>query len=260
MPNWTMNGLVCHEDDLKRILDPAGNVDFNRILPMPEELQIENGSITFLAEKYLAAFEANDGAAMRELEKQLPSGIRVNGEERDISTTGDLLEAGRLYRSNRERFGAPTWFEWSIENWGTKWNACHTEIADLGGAWRAVTFDTAWCPPGEELRAAMFDGFEHVFHMEAYDEDYDDIYCTNDFYTGDSLFPVPSIFQEISDDGNLTAMYAPSVTAGALDDLDAALMKDKVPEGLDLEAEAFDMREASGGLERGGGPVMGNER
>ena len=262
MPNWTTNGLICHEDDLKSILDAEGNVDFNRVLPMPEELQITRGSITDLAEKYLAAFEAGDKTAMGDIEKHLPLSIGIKGEKRDISNARALLDVGRLYRSNRERFGAPTWYEWSCDKWGTKWNACNTEVADLGGGWRAVTFDTAWCPPDDNLLSKMFDGFGHIFHMEAYDEDYDGIYCTSAFYTGDTLHLLPSVFQEILDGEFLTAMYAPSITASALDELDAAPAygREAQDTGLDLEAEGRDMREVSGVMEPADGPARENER
>lgn len=266
MPNWTMNGLICHEDDLKMILDARGNVDFNRVCRMPEELRMESGTITDLAEMYLAAFEANDEAAMGEIEKRLPTSVHIMGKERDISNARDLLDVGRMYRSNRERFGAPTWYEWSIENWGTKWNACNTEVSDLGGAWRAVTFDTAWCPPGEELRMALFDGFEHVFHMEAYDEDYSGIYCTSDICTGTPYLAMGSVFRETQEsDGDYTyttAMFDPAVTSDILDALDAALLRERGAEaiGLDLDAEARDMREASDGLGCGDAPERKNER
>lgn len=266
MPNWTTNGLICHEDDLKTILDAEGNVDFNRIRPMPKDLLMESGTVTRLAEKYLAAFEANDEAAMGEIEKRLPTSVRVMGKERDISSARDLLDVGRMYRSNRERFGAPTWYEWSFVNWGTKWNACDTEVADIGGSWRAVTFDTAWCPPGGELLAEMFSGFKHVFHMEAYNEDYSGIYCTSDICTGEPYLAEGSVFREIQEsDGDYTyttAMFDPTFTSDILDALDAALLRERGAEavGLDLDAEARDMSEASDGLSRGNAPERQNER
>jgi hypothetical protein len=48
----------------------------------------------------------------------------------------------------------PAWYEWSVDNWGTKWNAradtCddpqRRDNADGSTTW-SVTFDTAWSPP-----------------------------------------------------------------------------------------------------------------
>jgi len=49
---------------------------------------------------------------------------------------------------NKRTFGASTWYEWSIENWGTKWNAYST--SQYGNA---IAFDTAWSMPDPIFRA-----------------------------------------------------------------------------------------------------------
>ena len=46
MPNWTTNYLACHEDDLRSIVNDQGDVDFNLVAPMPEKLDITQGSVT----------------------------------------------------------------------------------------------------------------------------------------------------------------------------------------------------------------------
>ena len=50
---------------------------------------------------------------------------------------------GRQYVSNYEKYGAATWYGWSIRNWGTKWNAGETVILDCD----TIQFDTAWSNP-----------------------------------------------------------------------------------------------------------------
>jgi len=43
--------------------------------------------------------------------------------------------------------GLPNWYTWNNENWGTKWNSCHTEIIEDERDGLTYTFDTAWdCP------------------------------------------------------------------------------------------------------------------
>jgi hypothetical protein len=51
------------------------------------------------------------------------------------------------HKANIEKYGAPTWYEWSIEHWGTKWNACDAEVTDNGEGSLHVNFDTAWSFP-----------------------------------------------------------------------------------------------------------------
>lgn len=55
--------------------------------------------------------------------------------------------------ANKAEYEGGGWYDWNIENWGTKWNACEVsrEISYLEShnETYAVTynFDTAWSPP-----------------------------------------------------------------------------------------------------------------
>lgn len=53
-------------------------------------------------------------------------------------------EAKRLL----EKYGARDWYEWGVENWGTKWNSDETEIIDDG----TVKFNTAWNTPEKVIK------------------------------------------------------------------------------------------------------------
>lgn len=52
-----------------------------------------------------------------------------------------------------DAIGCKNWYDWSISNWGTKWNAVDTEILDTDTdpsndtAETTVQFQTAWCAP-----------------------------------------------------------------------------------------------------------------
>ena len=52
--------------------------------------------------------------------------------------------------ANVKKYGYPTWYEWQIANWGTKWDLtdCTSEVDDDGYS-VTLTFDTAWSPPIE---------------------------------------------------------------------------------------------------------------
>jgi len=53
-------------------------------------------------------------------------------------------------RQNVEQYGYPTWYEFALANWGTKW-----DIGENADAYRdedrevTIWFNTAWCPPIE---------------------------------------------------------------------------------------------------------------
>ena len=58
------------------------------------------------------------------------------------------------------REGIPTWYDWQIENWGTKWNACSNEdvvIEKLSDRLTTATyrFLTAWDAPRPVIAAII---------------------------------------------------------------------------------------------------------
>lgn len=68
----------------------------------------------------------------------------------------DAIEAGLIRKENNEFFQTilprpaseeENWYEWNVNNWGTKWEASihDWERQDDNTIW--VSFDTAWSPP-----------------------------------------------------------------------------------------------------------------
>ena len=50
-------------------------------------------------------------------------------------------------KDEEDDFRMPSWWDWRVQNWGTKWNSyeCALELDDLDML--RYTFDTAWGPP-----------------------------------------------------------------------------------------------------------------
>jgi hypothetical protein len=68
----------------------------------------------------------------------------------------EILFRGDLSAQDKEECkekGIPNWYDWNIENWGTKWDAsdCNFFITDNGDGTSEFHgfFLTAWCPPVE---------------------------------------------------------------------------------------------------------------
>jgi hypothetical protein len=67
----------------------------------------------------------------------------------------------------------PAWYEWAVDNWGTKWNAWWPRLSGtLKSGVLSYRFDTAWSPPHEWLDqvAPMFPSL--TFHL-VYEEELD---------------------------------------------------------------------------------------
>ena len=139
MPNHVTNRLEINADRetvqkvmnfLKGKTDDDNTpcyIDFNNIIPMPEELLIEKSSSGDLGMKYLEAMLLKpfyfllDDDALRTI--QWIEGLA----EKDRK---EALQLGASYLENRKKYGYPTWYEWSTATWGTKWNAYHQDFEE----------------------------------------------------------------------------------------------------------------------------------
>ena len=113
MPNWTENDVtfVCKTKEgaehLKLLLESKREkFDFNNIIPMPIELQ---GTV---------------------------SGSENSKPDWQIEQSKELIE----------KYGHDNWYSWSIDKWGTKWNAVESEVSQTENV-LTYSFNTAWDAP-----------------------------------------------------------------------------------------------------------------
>lgn len=176
MPNWCRN-LVIVGDERKMaalvkahcpVNEESGlpEMDFETIKKMPEELGIEYGSRSHDGLRlYLTRLDpevdywGGEGDKMGrgefhalleslmnhqlwhdDLKRLAPAELSdlVQTYGRELPKVEDL---GKRQIDNARKYGAMNWYEWSVKNWGTKWNACNTVV---NGS--EMTFDTAWSP------------------------------------------------------------------------------------------------------------------
>ena len=179
MPNHIQSNLkfICDEERLREILEAIkyessdesedigyGTIDFQKIMPMPEDLDIESGSLTNrCVELYLtsinpdASYFGTDKMEKSEFEN-LVSRLKVGDVQRyNYSLSPSELDERLKYSKNTEEnikygkqvvnnilnYGVPTWYEWRIANWGTKWNS-YSNFYEGGSI---LNFQTAWNAP-----------------------------------------------------------------------------------------------------------------
>jgi len=53
----------------------------------------------------------------------------------------------------------PNWYNWRLDNWDTKWEACCIDVVDSGEGYACFSFDTAWSPPIAVYRELTDQGF-----------------------------------------------------------------------------------------------------
>ena len=148
MPNHIMNRLRLKGDQnridelLKSVKGKDSVLDFNKIIPMPESLNIEAGSRT---EKGLKAYKdfiyvyTFAGTEQKDL-----LNILKEKEELFLRARQDIRrdewELGKAAFQNEQKYGAATWYEWARQSWGTKWSAYNAEL----GEDNTIIFNTAW--------------------------------------------------------------------------------------------------------------------
>ena len=128
-----------------------GSVDFNKIISMPESLDITAGSVTdkgLKAYKDFVAVLLFDGANKDIDLLNIPEEKEAFFLKQRADIKEDEWSAGRQAFRNIQQYGFPTWYEWSINNWGTKWNAYDCiEIEDVSEEHNEICFNTAWSAP-----------------------------------------------------------------------------------------------------------------
>ena len=62
--------------------------------------------------------------------------------------------------NNQKKYGYSDWYSWSVANWGTKWDACDTDITAHSEDVLQLRFSTAWNLPKVWL--------ERLFTMEEF--------------------------------------------------------------------------------------------
>lgn len=130
--------------------------DFNKIIPMPESLNIVSGSTT---DEGIAILDPNSDEA----EKYLGyNWVNAKGEKiktyemlvehlkgRHPKDLDECLKMGRTALDNLKEYGCKDWYSWSVKNWGTKWGAYDfVEVnnePDIENY--EIVFNTAWSPP-----------------------------------------------------------------------------------------------------------------
>ena len=169
MPNHVKNKIQfrCSEERLAEVLDAIcyqesenneftgrGSVDFNRIIPMPESLDIESGSTTDIAIAYYVTERLTIPHTSTGLSKLISGCFSDNWAEevcrrlkervkRESQENLDkLYEMGKQYIFNIKNYGFSTWYDWRRVAWGTKWNSYDGYAEN-----NIVEFSTAWSAP-----------------------------------------------------------------------------------------------------------------
>ena len=133
----------------------------------------------------------------------------------------DYIFKGDLGPKEREQWGENNWYDWSLKNWGTKWNSDDVYVYEYSEE-LDYDFQTAWSPciPVIEALARKysnttivysyiepnygfsganeFENGEEVYHMEA---DYSDNWECEDTPKGERNYEIEDKLYPVQEDG-----------------------------------------------------------
>lgn len=184
MPNWVQNDIFLYgeEEDIKKVLElvksDESEFDFNKIIPMPKELDIDSSSdndlaiICYLSNKLTVPFDKLDKNYLKYVTNMFDNNWaatlyyeRLPDRKEDFNK---LYKLGKTCCENIRNYGYVDWYNWRRDKWGTKWNACEVCVGD-----NVISFQTAWSVPDPILEAFAYicDEYNVTFDGEYADED-----------------------------------------------------------------------------------------
>lgn len=153
MPNWCNNTVeLSHENPemMARAVKSFNDGSFlAEFVPVPEDLQIVAGYV-------------GEGDAQKNLEEQ--------------------------EKANEAKYGYKNWYDYCVNEWGTKWDIEPYEPVTLQEDGRlTMSFDSAWSPPTQAYEKLLDLGFSvRAYYYESgmgfcgiWDEGHDDYYELN---------------------------------------------------------------------------------
>ncbi|MBE5806677.1 MAG: hypothetical protein E7313_08260 [Clostridiales bacterium] len=170
MPNYCTNIIKAPKKVLEDLYD-GKKVTFQKLIPMPKTLILTCGDRTDEAVLYSLLckdIKTRDKTIelLNNTKEHFYASYWDKLKKRYTLETIDLLnkkakvfvpteeerkleiksfrELGDMYINNLIKYKSMTWYDWSIENWGTKWDAVDSEGTPEDGE---LKFLTAWAEP-----------------------------------------------------------------------------------------------------------------
>jgi len=154
MPNHITNYVTFGGSDAKiaellsKVKTKDSDFDFKTFAPMPDGL--------------MGSRSPSNIVSQQEYDKW------VMNEKKDEDIFGsNRCITQQMSDDMKKKYGADNWYDWAINNWGTKWNAYDIHIVD-----DQVTFHTAWSTPFRAM-VKLSEAFpDVVISVRYYDEDF----------------------------------------------------------------------------------------
>lgn len=147
-------------NDMREPGEDSVYFNLNKIIPMPENLNIEAGTRTDRGlELYREFVRDRENSSVDFIERWKKIAEREPVE----------WDLGKRAYCNIQDYGVPTWHEWYLPNWGTRQNAYDTQLNEEENT---IEFQTAGAPVPNILEALSQKYPEQTIHYRWASEDF----------------------------------------------------------------------------------------
>lgn len=131
MPNWTYNSITFSGD--------------------PEKLEALKQQVGLPTEVPGMRYVRDEDNKVVLDENNLPTMEKTTYKE--DSPIFSMWNIVRPAIGDYEAYRDQGWYDWNVDNWGTKWDVDNVEVLEEGEDTWQIQFSTAWAPPHEALVA-----------------------------------------------------------------------------------------------------------
>ena len=175
MPNWCNNTIELHHED------PA---------------MIERARVAFAEGKFLEEFIP------------VPASLHIVAGRVGDDTDPKQIELEAQEKSNLEKHGYSTWYDFCVNEWGTKWDVGGDDYnapQQDGPNKITMAFDSAWAPPSAAMDKLMDLGFSvRLYYYEPgmcfagiYGDEGDDYYDLSNLNSEQVKEELPEVLDEM---------------------------------------------------------------
>ena len=160
MPNHITNLITFGSDsaslsafqqmahDMKMDGEPLGSFDFNKLIPMPQSLDMEESTMSRRGLELYQKYAREQDSLIRANVNASPEQLKVLTDILDKAWRPRRMQDPMVWKlgeqaySNLRKYGHASWYGWCIQNWGSKWNAYQSRPLRDGDD--TMEFLTAW--------------------------------------------------------------------------------------------------------------------
>lgn len=167
MPNHVTTKINASKEVLSSMLNSDGDIDFEMIIPYPENMQKTIGMGICMGAEKAAELVCNEPLSDHPLIAALDA---RNREDVDVLKFRDeSFDQFIIMVINKKKTGYYHNMDFNRKAWGTKWNAYDQDIDQIDDGF--IKFDTAWSHPDKVLKALSLKFPSEEIKVEYADED-----------------------------------------------------------------------------------------